>query len=203
MTEKQCVTAFDFAQAEGLGYFINNVINRSKMNNLADKIRNVQDFPQKGIGFKDITTLLKDGQALREATDEMQRRFQGSQVDVVVGIESRGFLFGVTLAYKWGIGFVPARKPGKLPAKVVREEYELEYGTDAIEIHEDAITDGQKVLIVDDLLATGGTAAATVRLVQRLGGDIVGICFLIELDFLRGRDKLNGLNIQTLIHYQD
>jgi len=173
------------------------------MQNLIDEIRNVPDFPKKGIGFKDITTLLKNANAFRQAVEEMQSRFDGYSIDIVVGIESRGFIFGSTMAYNLGMGFVPARKPGKLPAKVLREEYELEYGTDAIEIHKDAILEGQKVLIVDDLLATGGTAAATARLVERLGAEITGLCFLIELDFLNGRDKLKGYNVQSLVRYKD
>lgn len=173
------------------------------MKNLSEKIRNVPDFPKKGIGFKDITTLLKDGGAFKSAVDEMGNRFETNNVDVIVGIESRGFIFGSVLAYKWGIGFVPVRKPGKLPAKVLKEEYKLEYGTDAVEIHEDAISTGQRVLIIDDLLATGGTAAATARLVERLGGVIVGICFLVELDFLFGKDKLNKYDVQSIVHYQD
>lgn len=173
------------------------------MENLSEKIRNVPDFPKKGIGFKDITTLLKDGEAFRDAIKAMKASFDDEKIDLVIGIESRGFVFASVMAHEWGIGFVPARKPGKLPAKVVREEYELEYGTDAIEVHADAITAGQNVLIVDDLLATGGTAVATARIVQRLGGNIVGICFLIELDFLKGREKLQEFNVQSIIHYQD
>ncbi len=168
---------------------------------LQSHIRNVQDFPKEGIGFKDITTLLKDGQAFRAAVDELSAPFAEQGISKVVGIESRGFVFGTVMAYNWNIGFVPVRKPGKLPADTLREEYELEYGTDSLEIHQDAIMAGEKVLIVDDLLATGGTAAATVKLVEKLGGDIAGIAFLIELAFLSGRKKLEGHRILSLIKY--
>jgi adenine phosphoribosyltransferase len=171
------------------------------MEDLKALIRTVQDFPKKGIGFKDITTLIKNGPALGLAVDQLAELFAGKQAEVVVGVESRGFIFGTALAYKMGLGFVPVRKPGKLPAKTIREEYQLEYGTDAIEIHQDAIQTGQKVLIIDDLLATGGTVAATTRLVERMGGDIVGIGFLIELDFLNGRDKISQYAVQSLVHY--
>ncbi|RME00793.1 MAG: adenine phosphoribosyltransferase [Calditrichaeota bacterium] len=170
------------------------------MSDLAAYIRTVPDFPKKGIGFKDITTLLKDAAAFKKSLDEMQKQFP-DQVDIVVGIESRGFIFGSALAERYGAGFVPARKPGKLPAEVVREEYELEYGTDQLEMHRDAIQPGQKVLIVDDLLATGGTAAATARLVEKLGGEIRGILFLIELSFLNGRDKLRDYPVASIIQY--
>jgi len=164
-------------------------------------IRNVQDFPQKGIGFKDITTLLKNGGAFREAVDDIYNQFRNAEIDKVVGTESRGFIFGSVLAYKWGAGFVPVRKPGKLPALAIKEEYELEYGTDALEIHKDAISNGENVLIVDDLLATGGTAAATSKLVENLGGKIIAVAFLIELTFLNGRDKLKGQTIYSSIKY--
>ena len=140
------------------------------MDTLNELIRNVPDFPKKGIGFKDITTLIKNGQAFRQAVDEIASRFADRRVELVVGVESRGFIFASALAYKWGVGVIPVRKPGKLPAATLREEYALEYGTDAVEIHRDAIAKSQKVLIVDDLLATGGTVAATTRLVERLGG---------------------------------
>lgn len=171
------------------------------MEDLKSLIRNVQDFPKKGIGFKDITTLLKNGPALVAAVDQLAAFFTGQHAEIVVGVESRGFIFGTALAYKMGLGFVPVRKPGKLPAKTIREEYQLEYGTDAIEIHQDAIQKDQKVLIIDDLLATGGTVAATTRLVERVGGIIVGIGFLIELDFLNGRDKIAGYPVHSLVHF--
>lgn len=168
---------------------------------LEKQIRNVPDFPKKGIGFKDITTLLKNPSAFRASLDEMQKRFP-EKIDVIVGIESRGFIFGAALADRIGASFVPARKPGKLPAETVKEEYALEYGTDALEIHKDAISRGQKVLIVDDLLATGGTAAATGRLVEKLGGKVLGFLFLIELAFLKGRERLAGHRIESLIRYE-
>jgi adenine phosphoribosyltransferase len=165
-------------------------------------IRNVPDFPKKGIGFKDITTLIKNGPVFQQAINQLAEKFENRAIDRVVGVESRGFIFASALAYKWGMGVVPVRKPGKLPARHIREEYALEYGTDAVEIHEDAIEKGQKVLIIDDLLATGGTVAATIKLVKRLGGEIIGIGFLIELDFLNGRKKLAPYPVHSLIHYQ-
>jgi len=165
-------------------------------------IRNVPDFPKKGIGFKDITTLIKNGPVFQQAINQLAEKFENPAIDRIVGVESRGFIFASALAYKWGLGIVPVRKPGKLPAQHIREEYALEYGTDAVEIHEDAIEKGQKVLIIDDLLATGGTVAATIKLVKRLGGEIVGIGFLIELDFLNGRKKLMPYPVHSLIHYQ-
>jgi adenine phosphoribosyltransferase len=168
---------------------------------LRSLIRDVPDFPKPGIVFKDITTLTKDPDGLRAAIDAMSERYADSNIDLVVGIESRGFVFGAAVAYKLGVGFVPARKPGKLPAQTVSAEYELEYGTDAIEIHRDAIGSGQRILIVDDLLATGGTAAATAKLVSGLGGDIIGIAFLIDLAFLNGRDKLAGYEVFSLVEY--
>ncbi|MFB3041846.1 MAG: adenine phosphoribosyltransferase [Candidatus Poribacteria bacterium] len=171
------------------------------MSDLKSFIRNVPDYPKPGIGFKDITTLLIDGPAFREAVDLLAERFQNQEIKKVVGIESRGFVFGSVIAYKWGVGFVPVRKPGKLPAETISEEYDLEYGTDSLEIHRDAITPGEKVLIVDDLLATGGTAQATVNLINRLGGEIAGIAFLIELSFLNGRQKLNGYDVLSLMEY--
>lgn len=171
--------------------------------NLADKIRSVPDFPQKGIVFKDITTLLQDGPALRHAVQQMQTLFDHESIDVVVGIESRGFIFGAILAHSWGIGFVPVRKPGKLPAQTFRETYALEYGTDCLEMHVDALKPGQRVLIVDDLLATGGTVAATEKLIARAGANVCGACFLIELDFLYGRSKLGSYRIESLIHVSE
>jgi len=171
------------------------------MSDLKSSIRSVPDFPKPGIGFKDITTLLIDGPAFREAVDLLAERFQNQEIKKVVGIESRGFVFGSVIAYKWGVGFVPVRKPGKLPAETISEDYDLEYGTDSLEIHRDAITPGEKVLIVDDLLATGGTAQATVNLINRLGGEIAGIAFLIELSFLNGRQKLRGYDVLSLMEY--
>lgn len=171
------------------------------MRELAEYIRTVPDFPKKGIGFKDITTLLNDGKIFHQAMDEIAARFERAKIDKVVGIESRGFIFGAVLAYNWQIGFVPVRKPGKLPAETLRQEYQLEYGTDSLEIHKDAILSGEKILIIDDLLATGGTAQATVQLVEKLGGNVQGIAFLIELSFLNGREKLKDYEVVSLIRY--
>lgn len=168
---------------------------------LKSLIREVPDFPKPGISFKDITTLLKEPAALRQAIDEFATHFKSARPDVIVGAESRGFILGAPLAYQMEAGFVLVRKPGKLPAAVERVAYDLEYGKDALEIHKDAIKPGQKVLIVDDLLATGGTISATVELVKKLGGDIVGFGFLIELDFLKGRDRLAGYDVFSLVHY--
>jgi adenine phosphoribosyltransferase len=169
--------------------------------NLKSLIRDVPDFPKKGIVFKDITTLTKDAAGLRSAVDAIAERYIDANVDLVLGIESRGFIFGAAVAYKMGVGFVPARKPGKLPGETVTAEYELEYGTDSIEVHRDAIGEGQRVLIVDDLLATGGTAAAAARLVEELGGEVVAITFVVDLAFLKGRDKLSGYDVFCLVEY--
>lgn len=168
---------------------------------LQDKIRDVPDFPVKGILFKDITTLLKDAAAFRYAIDELTARYKDEKIEIIVAMESRGFIFAAPLAYRLGAGFVPARKPGKLPAETISVEYSLEYGTDKVEMHKDACRPGQRVLIVDDLLATGGTATATVQLVEKLGGKVMGIAFLIELTFLNGRDRLKGYPIFSLIQY--
>jgi adenine phosphoribosyltransferase len=173
------------------------------MKEIAEKIRNVSDFPQKGIQFKDITTLTKDGKSFAKVINLFDEKFKNKQIDVVVGIESRGFIFGGALAYKWGVGFIPVRKPGKLPAEKIREEYDLEYGSDSLEIHVDSIQKGQKILIVDDLLATGGTIKATAKLVERLGGDIAGMAFVIELSFLHGREKVKKYDVLTLVDYDD
>ena len=171
------------------------------MQDLKSAIRNVPDFPKPGIGFKDITTLLKQPEAFRQAIDDLANHFADRKIDVVVGVESRGFILGGALAYKWGIGFVPVRKPGKLPAATYSETYELEYGTDTLEIHQDAIQPGQHVLIVDDLLATGGTLEATTRLVERCGGKVAGIACLIELTFLNGREKLKNYDFFSLVQF--
>ncbi len=164
-------------------------------------IRQVPDFPKKGINFIDITTLISNGSALQETIRQMKSRFENTPIDVIVGIESRGFIFGAILAHELGIGFVPVRKPGKLPAAVIRESFELEYGQDSLEIHVDALKKGQKALIVDDLLATGGTIQATARLVERLDAVVVGCCFIVELDFLDARKKLTDYRIESLVHY--
>jgi len=168
---------------------------------LAEMIRDVPDFPKEGILFKDITTLIKDPQAFKQVVDILAGHYAGKKIDLVVAVEARGYIFGAPVAYQLGAGFVPVRKVGKLPAETVREEYELEYGTDSVEMHRDAIQPGQKVLIVDDLIATGGSAAATARLVERLGGEVVGIAFLIELAFLGGVEKLEGYDVFTVIEF--
>lgn len=164
-------------------------------------IRNVPDFPKEGIGFKDITTLLKDGSGFREAVRQMWEPFKDDGVQKIAGIEARGFIIGGAMAYEHGLPFVPFRKPGKLPADTISESYELEYGIDSVEIHVDAVEKGERVLVVDDLLATGGTAAAACKLIDRLGGIVVGVSFLIELSFLPGREKLQGRKINVLIDY--
>jgi adenine phosphoribosyltransferase len=168
---------------------------------LTSYIRNIPDFPKQGILFRDITTLLKDKKAFKEAVNEMANKYKGEHIDAVVAVESRGFIFGSLLAYKLGAGFVPVRKKGKLPAKTNSVTYELEYGTDTLEIHHDALEPESRVLIVDDLLATGGTVCAVTDLVKQLQGNIVGIAVLIELTALKGRDKLKGFPVFSLIKY--
>jgi adenine phosphoribosyltransferase len=157
--------------------------------------------PFKGVDFVDITTLLQDGPAFREAVDRLVGKFAGQNIELIAGPESRGFVVGAPAAYALGAGFVPVRKPGKLPAKTVSREYSLEYGQDSLEIHADAVRPGQRVLIVDDLLATGGTAAATAKLVEDLGGVVIGLAFLVELTFLKGRSALPGYEVVSLIQY--
>jgi adenine phosphoribosyltransferase len=166
-------------------------------------IRNVPDFPKKGILFYDITTLLKNAKALREVMDLLAGKYMNQKIDLVLGVESRGFIFAPILAYQLGAGFVPVRKPGKLPAESVKVSYDLEYGKDALEIHKDAIQPQQRVLIVDDLLATGGTAAAVTQMVQQMGGQVVALAFLVELVFLDGRKKLSGFEVFSLLQYQN
>lgn len=168
---------------------------------LKSTIRDIPDFPKPGIVFKDITTLLSNQEALRETVEIFSRRLEGKNPDLIVGIESRGFIFGTALAYALNKGFVPIRKPGKLPAETISESYELEYGTDSIEIHKDAVKKGQQVVLIDDLLATGGTAAAAIRLIEKLGGQVIEASFVIELTFLNGREKLNGTDIFSIIQY--
>lgn len=168
---------------------------------LTDFIRNIPDFPKLGIQFKDITPLLQNADALKETIDMLAEPYRASPVDYVVGIESRGFIFGAPLARVLGVGFVPIRKPGKLPSEIISATYELEYGTDEIQIHKDAIQPGQSVAVVDDLLATGGTMAAACELIDQLEGNIVGISFLIELAFLEGRKRLVGRELHPLITY--
>jgi adenine phosphoribosyltransferase len=171
------------------------------MDQLKSLIREVPDYPKPGILFYDITTLLKDTAGLKGVLDGLRAGVADLKIDKVVGIEARGFIFGPALAYAIGTGFVPIRKPKKLPSVIERMEYELEYGTDIIEIHKDAIEPGERVLIVDDVLATGGTAAAAAKLVEKLGGNVAALSFVIELDFLSGRNKLPGHRVESLVHY--
>ncbi len=171
------------------------------INDLKKSIRDVQDFPKKGIIFKDITTLLKDAKALKSAVKLLSRECKKYKVNKVLGIESRGFILGAPVALNLNAGFVPVRKPGKLPAETISETYELEYGQDSIEIHKDAVNPGDKVIIIDDLLATGGTAQAAYNLVKKCGGETLLIAFLIELTFLNGRDKLKGRNVFALLDF--
>jgi adenine phosphoribosyltransferase len=171
------------------------------MDDLKKLIREVPDYPKPGILFYDLTTLLKDKKGFQKLVDRLCDHYADRKVDIVVGIEARGFIFAPALAYRLGAGFVPVRKPKKLPAKTAKVSYQLEYGTDTLEIHEDAIRPGQSVLISDDLLATGGTAAATVNLVRTLGGNISGAAFAVELTFLKGRAKLPGMDVFSLIQY--
>jgi adenine phosphoribosyltransferase len=166
-------------------------------------IRGVPDFPKPGILFYDITTLLKDPLGFAKLIDALSEYYLNQDVDLVMGIEARGFIFGPALAYRLNAGFVPIRKPRKLPAPTLRWTYDLEYGSDTLEVHKDSVAPGQKVVIVDDLLATGGTAQASVNLAKSLGGEIVGLAFVIELDKLRGRDKLAGYDVLSLIHYDE
>ena len=168
---------------------------------LKDKIRSIENYPQEGVIFRDITTLLKDAEGMKEAIDQMTAKLEGVDFDLVLGPESRGFIFGMPVAYNMGKGFVPVRKAGKLPAEVVSKEYALEYGTATIEMHKDAIQPGQKVVIVDDLMATGGTAKAIVEMVEEMGGEVAAMLFLIELDFLEGRKVLPDYKIESIIHY--
>jgi adenine phosphoribosyltransferase len=169
--------------------------------NLKEYIRVIPDFPQPGIRFKDITTLLADGAAYKEAIDRLAAFYRDKGVEVIAGPEARGFVIGAPLAYALGVGFVPIRKSGKLPGETVEAAYELEYGKDKLAMHKDAIQPGQRVLIADDLLATGGTISTTANLIRQVGGNIVGAAFLIELTYLNGRDRLNGIDIHTLIQF--
>jgi adenine phosphoribosyltransferase len=170
---------------------------------LKQLIRTVPDFPKPGILFYDITTLLKDKVGMAQLIDAFAAYYIGKEIDLVLGIEARGFIFGPALAYRLNAGFVPVRKPKKLPAPTAKVTYDLEYGTDSLEIHLDAIEPGQRVIIVDDLLATGGTMEATVKLVRQLGGEIAGLAFAIELDFLKGREKFEGYDVFSLLHYDE
>ena len=168
---------------------------------LKEKIRVIEGFPKEGISFKDITTLVADGEALKESIDRIVEHLKDKNVDVILGPEARGFIFGVPVAYALGVGFVPVRKKGKLPAETVSVDYSLEYGVDVLEIHKDAIKKGQKVAIVDDLLATGGTVEAVAKLVEKVGAEVVALDFAIELTELKGRDKLEGYEIMSLVQY--
>jgi len=172
-----------------------------KADQLKQLIREIPDFPKKGILFYDITTLLKDKVGFATLIDRFSEHYVDQKVDLVLGMEARGFIFAPALAYRLNAGFVPVRKPGKLPAECVKYDYALEYGTNSLEIHKDAIQPGQRVLIVDDLLATGGTAEATAKLATSLGGEIVGLGFVVELDFLKGRDKLKEYEVMSLLRY--
>lgn len=171
------------------------------MKELKDYVRSIPDFPEKGIIFRDVTSVLQDAEGLHASIDAMQACLTGVDFDVVVGPESRGFIFGVPIAYNLGKPFVPIRKKGKLPCETIAEEYDLEYGTAVVEIHKDAIKPGQRVVIIDDLIATGGTTSAMIRLIERLGGKVVKIVFLMELAGLLGREKLRGYSVDSVICY--
>ncbi len=171
------------------------------MEQLKKLIREVPDFPKEGINFYDITTLLQDGDGFKKTIDALCEQFKDKKIDTVIGIESRGFIFGTPVAYNRGAGFIPVRKPNKLPWEKVSVSYDLEYGQDTVEMHKDAVGEGHNVLIVDDLLATGGTARAVADLVEKVGGNIVGISFVIELNFLNGREKLKNYDVRSLLSY--
>lgn len=170
---------------------------------LKSKIREIEGFPKKGVSFKDITTLLKEGEVFKHLIEKLSDQLKDLNIDIIVGPEARGFLVATPVAYNLGIGFVPVRKPGKLPAETISCQYELEYGTDLLEIHKDAIKPGQRVAILDDLLATGGTVLATAKLIEELGGEVVTINFIIELNYLNGKDVLKGYTINSLIRYDE
>lgn len=172
------------------------------MKKLEEYVRSIPDFPEEGIIFRDVTSVLQDKDSLKMAIDEIQKELEGIEFDSVLGPESRGFIFGVPVAYNMNKGFIPVRKKGKLPCETVEMEYDLEYGTAVIEMHKDAIKPGQKVVIIDDLIATGGTIEAITKLVESLGGEVVKIVFLMELEGLKGRDKLNSYDIASVIRYE-
>ena len=172
------------------------------MKKLEEYVRSIPDFPEPGVIFRDVTSILQDADGLNLAIDSMQSYLKGMDLDVIVGLESRGFMFGVPLAYNLHKAFVPVRKKGKLPCETISQTYDLEYGSEEIEIHKDAIRPGQKVAIVDDLIATGGTVEAAVKLIERLGGEVVKIVFLMELEGLNGREKLEGYNVDSVIRYE-
>lgn len=170
---------------------------------LKSKIRVIEGFPEEGISFKDITTLVKDKDAFSEVVDRIVEDLKGREVDYIAGPEARGFLLGAAVAYALGVGFIPIRKPGKLPAKTISHEYELEYGKNTLEIHHDAIEEGKKIAIVDDLLATGGTVLSAVKLIESIGGEVVALEFLIELEFLKGKEKLEKYYVNSLVKYDE
>ncbi len=170
--------------------------------NLKDTIRTIPDWPIKGIMFRDITTLMQNPEAFREACDLLTARYKNLKIDKIAGIDARGFIFGAVLAYKLNIGFIPVRKAGKLPFKTIKESYSLEYGTNEIELHEDAVSKGEKILIIDDLIATGGTVKAAINLIEKLGGIVAECAFVIELPELHGREKLKGYNVFSLIQFE-
>ena len=170
---------------------------------LKSLVRTVRDFPKEGILFYDITTLLKDKTGFAQLIDAMAQHYMTKKIDLVLGIEARGFIFGPALAYRLNAGFAPIRKPKKLPAETIKQSYDLEYGRDTLELHKDAIQAGQRVVIVDDLLATGGTMEASIKLVKQLGGEIAGLSFAVELDFLKGRDRFPGHDVFSLLHYSE
>lgn len=172
------------------------------MKKIEEYVRSIKDFPKEGIIFRDVTSVIQDPDGLKLAIDSMQDRIKELDFDVIIGPESRGFIFGVPIAYNMHKSFVPVRKKGKLPCETISAEYELEYGTETIEMHKDSIKPGQKVVIIDDLMATGGTIEAIIKLVERLGGEVVGICFLMELKGLNGREKLKGYNVESVIEYE-
>lgn len=170
---------------------------------IKSKIRVIEDFPEKGVSFKDITTLTKDKDAFKQVIDQMVDDLKEKNIDYIVGPEARGFLFGAAVAYALGVGFIPVRRPGKLPSDAIREEYELEYGTNILEIHRDSISEGDRIAIVDDLLATGGTVLSAAKLIEKLGGEVVAMEFLIELKLLRGRDKLKSYTVNSVVKYEE
>ena len=165
-------------------------------------IRNIPDFPKKGIVFRDITPLIRDGETFKYSVDMMIKHYKDKKIDAILGAEARGFIFGAAMAYKMGVGFIPVRKPGKLPYETCQVSYELEYGKNILEMHLDAVSSGERILIVDDLVATGGTAKAKAELVEKRGGEVVGFCFLIELEFLNPRKLLEGYDIFSLVRYE-
>jgi adenine phosphoribosyltransferase len=173
------------------------------MESLKKKIREIPDFPKPGILFYDITTLLRDGEAFREAVRTFVERYRDRDISAVVGIEARGFIFAAAVAHELGVGFIPVRKPGKLPYKTIRKSYSLEYGTDTVEMHEDAIRPGDRIVLIDDLIATGGTARAVADLIHECGGELVEIGFVIELDFLKGREQLKDYPVFSMLTYQE